>query len=419
MILGNDKMIIGYDLSYHYAQISYCRLNADTPETFALVEGTRQYNIPVCMFRRRDVNQWFVGKEASVLAEQEDGIWLDNLLQSALDKKDINIQGENYENAALLALFIKRSLYLPGNECRPDKIAGILFTVPFLSEKMITLLQKLAALLDMPGCKISFQSREESIYQYIIRQPKELWNEDVIVFDDSGDELKSYRFSKNINTSPVVVFVEESHHGQLPSHAREKDAQFLEVVRELEQDVFSSVFLLGEGFNGDWCQDSLRLLCRNRRVFKGNDLYSKGACFGAQERMNHRHGGEMVFLGRDKLKMNIGMRLLRQGEASYLAILDGGENWYECHKQWDIILREGNIIQLALTPLDGRNVRYVEIVLDGLPIREPKTTRLHLEAVMVNEDTLEIRVTDKGFGEIAPASSMYFTQQIDISAGGW
>lgn len=418
MILGNDKMIIGYDLSYHYAQISYCRLNADTPETFALVEGTRQYNIPVCMFRRREANQWFVGKEASVLAGQEDGVLLENLLQAALDKKDVNIQGEKFENVALLALFVKRSLYLPGNDCRPDKIAGIMFTVPFLSEKMIALLQKLASLLDIPGCKISFQSREESIYHYIIRQPKELWNEDVIVFDDSEEGLKSYRFTKNINTKPMVAFVEETDHGQLVGNAQEKDDQFLEIVRESAQDTLSSVFLLGEGFNGDWCQDSLRLLCRNRRVFKGNDLYSKGACFGAQERMNKRQGQQMVFLGKDKLKTNIGMRLSRQGEDSYLAILDGGENWYECHKQWDVILREGNIIKLALTPLDGRNVRYVEIVLDGLPIREPKTTRLHLEAVMVNEDTLEMRITDKGFGEIAPASSMYFTQQIDLSAGG-
>lgn len=418
MILGSDKMIIGYDLSYDYAQISYSRLTGDAPETYALVSGTTQYNIPVCLFKRKGVNQWFLGKEAIAFSKQEEGTMLEGLLQAALEQDETYIGEESFESIALLALFVKRSLYLPGKECKLDKVDGIMFTVPFLSEKMIELLKELVALLNISDCKFFFQSREESIYHYMIHQPKELWEEDVLVFDSTHEGLKSYRFMKNNNTKPKVAFVEEADHGQLSGEAEEKDGQFLQIVRENVTDVSNCVFLLGDGFNGDWCQESLRLLCQNRRVFKGNDLYSKGACFGVRERLDERMGGQIIFLGQDKLKTNVGMRVSRQGEASYLAILDGGENWYECHKKWDVILREGNVIKLQLTPLDGRNTRYVEVVLDGLPVREPKMTRLRLEAVMVNEKTMELRVKDMGFGELAPASSLCFSQQIDVGAGG-
>ena len=418
MILANDRMIIGYDLSYQYAQISYCRQNGDTPETYAMVGGTRQYNIPVCLFKRKEVNQWFLGKEAVAFSGQEEGTMLDGLLEAALENEETYIGEECFESVALLALFVKRSLYLPGKECRPDKVSGIMFTVPQLSEKMVSVLQKLIVLLNLPNCRILFQSREESIYHYMVHQPKELWNDDVLLYDNINNRMKSYRCMKNENTRPVVAFVEEADHGLLSGDAQEKDGQFFQIVQSTASDISNCVFLLGEGFNGDWCQESLRLLCHNRRVFKGNDLYSKGACFGMQERMNDQESQHMIFLGRDKLKTNVGMEVSRQGEDSYLAILDGGENWYECHKKWDVILREGNSIRLKLTPLDGRNVRYVEIVLDGLPIREPKMTRLHLEAKMLNTGTLQLEISDMGFGDFAPASSLNFIQQIDIMPGG-
>lgn len=418
MILANDKMIIGYDLSYDYAQISYCRQNGEVPETFALVNGTRQYNIPVCLFKRREVNQWFLGKEAVAFSKQKEGTLLTGLLQAALEQEEIYIGEEAFESIALLALFIKRSLYLPGKECKLDKVAGIMFTVPILSEKMIGLLQRLIVLLNLPNCKIYFQGREESIYYYMIHQPKELWNEDVLLFDSSHEALKSYRFMKNSNTKPMVAFVEETDHGQLTGEDEEKDGQFLQIVQQSASDISNCVFLLGEGFSGDWCQESLRLLCHNRRVFKGNDLYSKGACYSVQERLDDQKSQTMIFLGKDKLKTNVGMEVSRQGEDSYLAILDGGENWYECQKQWDVILREGNMIRLKLTPLNGRNVRYVEMVLDGLPERERNNTRLRMEAVMLNEKILQIQIKDMGFGEFVPASNLCFSQQIDLDLGG-
>lgn len=420
MILANDKMIIGYDLSYEYAQISYQRQGGEMPETFALVSGTKQYNIPVSLFKRNGVNQWFLGKEAIAFSKQEEGTLLTGLLQAALEEREIQIGEEVFESIALLALFIKRSLYLPGKECKPDKLAGIMITLPDLSEKMIALLQRLVLLLNLPDCKIYFQGREESIYYYMIHQPRELWNGDVLFFDSSEETLKSYRFMKNSNTRPMVAFVEESFHGALSGEDEEKDGQFLEIVRQRAADISSSVFLLGEGFNGEWCQESLRFLCHNRRVFKGNDLYSRGACYSLQEKMSDRssQNPSIIFLGKDKLKTNVGMEVSRQGEDSYLAILDGGENWYECQKQWDLILREGNVLKFKLTPLDGRNVRYVEVVLDGLPLREKNTTRLHLEAVMTNERTVKITIKDMGFGEMFPSSDLCFVQQFDLGPGG-
>ena len=417
-MLNNDKMIIGYDLSYQYAQISYCRQNGDTPRTFELAEGTRQYNIPACLFKREGVNQWFLGKEAENCSKQEEGSFVENLLMLALEQEEIQLGEETFETVALLTLFIKRSLYLPQKECRPEKTIGIMFTLPVLTEKTISLMQRVIVLLNMPECEMYFQSREESIYHYVTHQPKELWNDNVLLYDYGQDEIKSYRFKKNRNTRPMVAFVEEYSHGNLFGEDEEKDGRFIEIIAESAQPSDACAFLLGDGFHGEWCQDSLRELCHNRRVFKGNDLYSKGACFAMQEKCAKDKTKQMIFLSKDKLRTNVGMQVCRQGEESYLALLDGGENWYECKKEWDIILTEGNTVVFRLIPLDGRNIRNVEIVLDELPVRKPKMTRLHMLVQMKSATLMELTIEDMGFGELAPAGGLIFTQQIDLGFGG-
>ena len=416
-MLNGDKMIIGYDLSYQYAQISYCRINADAPQTFAPAEKAKQYNIPLCLFKRNKVNQWVLGKEALFLAEQEKGQLLENLLWSALETDDVQVEEEVFETIALLALFIKRSLMMPGKECRLDKVVGIMFTLPALTEKTVLLMQRLIVLLNIPNCRVLFQSREESIYHYMIHQPKELWKKDVLMYDSCCEEIKCYRFRRNDNTRPVVAFVEETGLGRLSGEDDHKDGQFSEMVKETARVSDGCVFLLGEGFHGDWCRESLHLLCHNRRVFKGNDLYSKGACFGMQDKLKKEKQEQMIFLSKDKLRANVGMQVLRHSQESYLAIMDGGENWYDCKKEWDIILTEGNELIFRLTPLDGRSIRNIEIVLDELPKRRPKMTRLHLQAEMKNSTMMEVQITDMGFGDFEPTSSMHFVQQIDLSIG--
>lgn len=416
-MINGEKMIIGYDLSYRYAQISYCRIGADTPQTYAPADKARQFNIPLCLFKRNSVNQWFLGREALAAKEQEEGHFLDNLFMQALQQEEVALGEESYEWIALLALFIKRSLYLPGKECRPEKVSGIMFTLPVLTEKTVELMQQLIVLLNLPECKIAFQGREESIYYYITRQPKELWRENVLIYDSNGENIIGYRFKRNQNTRPVVAFVEEKEIGRLYGDDEQKDGQFLQMVQESAKAADACAFLLGEGFHGEWSQDSLRLLCHNRRVFKGNDLYSKGACFGMQEKMAGKKQTEMIFLSKDKLRTNVGMQVMRSSQESYLAVLDGGENWYDCSKEWDVILTQGNELVFTLTPLDGRNIRNVEVVLDELPKRRDKMTRLRLRATMKSSTVMEVEITDMGFGDFAPASGMRFMQQIDLSIG--
>ncbi|MCR4866777.1 MAG: hypothetical protein K5921_07620 [Lachnospiraceae bacterium] len=409
-----ERFVVGYDLSTEYAQISYMGMQDAMPETVTLAEGREDYNIPACLFKRMEVNQWFFGREAKNYSSVEEGTMVDNLLEHALVGDKLKIGEDEFDHVALLALFIKRSMTLLKNVPK-EKIAAIMFTVPDLTKRAIEVLESVTQVLGFDDTKIFFVGRQESIFYYVIHQQKELWKQDVLVYDFSQRNLKGYHFCVNRNSRPQVAVVDETIHPIVAGDVN-KDSEFCDVIKiDTKDSVVSGAFLIGNGFEDDWCHDSLKELCRGRRVFKGNNLYSKGACYAARERLiDSDMNQSLIFLGKDKLKANIGMNLLRGSEESYYAILDGGESWYDAKKEFDIILDKDNTFEILITPLDGRNVRSIEIVLDGLTQREAKTTRLHLNVFMESDDRLRVCATDMGFGEFYPTTYQLFTRQIEL-----
>ena len=306
-----------------------------------------------------------------------------------------------------------------------NQIEAFMFTVEELTPRIVNVLGKVAAGLNLKASHVCFQSHMESFYAYTLHQDRELWKNDVVIFE-YHDHLKSLCLECNMRTAPKVVFIEQREYPEMGRRVFQEDEEaktrqmdeldqlFLGIAQEaLEEKSVSTVFLLGDGFKENWTRESLRFLCRGRRAFRGNNLYSKGACYSMMERMNPSEGWkEYVYLGDDKLKSNIGMRVLRRGEDSYFAVLDAGVNWYEAAADFDIILEDGNKVDFVITPLTGGNVTGRSVTLEGLPERPKRTTRLNVHIEMTAVDQAVVTIEDMGFGELFKSSGKAWTQTI-------
>ena len=107
-----------------------------------------------------------------------------------------------------------------------------------------------------------------------------------------------------------------------------------------------------------------------------------------------------VYLGADKLKANVGMKVQRRGEDSYFAILDAGTNWYEVSADFEVILESGNTVDFKITSLTGEKVIDKRLTLEGLSERPRNTTRLKFHIEMTAVDQIMATIEDMGFGEI-------------------
>ena len=104
--------------------------------------------------------------------------------------------------------------------------------------------------------------------------------------------------------------------------------------------------------------------------------------------------------------------MLRRGEEAYFAVLDGGVSWYEAFADFEVILESGNTVEFQVTPLTGEPATEREIVLEGLPERPKKTSRLKVHVEMSAPDRVTVTIEDMGFGEIFPSSGKGWTSTI-------
>lgn len=423
---NTGKVVIGYDLGKTFAQISFFDSSMKEPETVSPVAGSEMYNIPLVLAKRPGVGQWFYGREALKYAN-EGGILVDNLLERAERGEEVIVENESYDPVALLTLFIKRSLSILNLRVSSKNVAAYMFTLEELSARAVEVLSKVVSSLQLKCETITYQSHVESFYNYMIHQNEELWKYQVMILE-FNDYLKTMRFECTKNTKPEVVFINQNEYEDMTRMSfsedetiRKREYQELdEKFNECCKDVFSdtdvtTVYLLGDGFKEKWAEESLKTICKNRRVFQGNNLYCKGACYGMMDKINPSEVYKShVFLGKDKVKANVGLKALRRGEDSYLAILDAGSNWFEANADFEVYLEEGNEIGFVITSLTGGNVNEKTIVLDGLPERPRGTTRLAVHIEMSSVNTLEIEIEDLGFGVIMKSSGRAWTQSINI-----
>lgn len=423
--LGGEKLILGYDLGNEFCQISYAVSETGEVETLSQVAGTQQFNIPAVLCKRSGVNQWFYGKEALRYAQEQKGVLVQDLLAQALDGEPVIIEGESFNPVALLTLFVKRSLGLLAQVGSPEKIGGMMITCRVLDHRMLEILSQVVQGLHLKTDKVSFQSHTESFYHYMIRQPKELWTYQSLLLDYDENCIRSYRMECNRRTTPVVAFIDEREYpfysvtplpeiqGLREKRMEELDGALLQIAENsCEGNLIGSVFLIGDGFEQEWMKKSLRYLCRGRRVFQGNNLFGKGACYGMQERLAPNDGEkEYVFLGNEKLKANIGMKILRQGEDSYYALLDAGGNWYEAEHTFEFYMQGGNWLQLVITPLIGKNVRTEQVILEDFP---GTAARMRGHFYMESEKVMALCLEDLGFGEIRCASGKTWKKEIEL-----
>lgn len=419
--------VVGYDIGRSFAQISRFSSKDEEPSTISAIAGYEQYNIPVVLAKKRGTGQWFYGREAVKASEDEDCIRIDDLIHKAERGEEVLVDDEGYDPVALLTLFVKKSLALLETELSLKDINAFIFTVEELTPRLVEVLGRTAAALSLKCDMMTYQSHTESFYYYMLHQDASLRDRGATILE-LNESLKLYKLKINERTEPKVCLIGRSDYPDFiydikddyenlkASGERRLDERLMKILeKELSEQSFGSVYLLGQGFKEDWMKESLKVLLRGRRAFKGNNLYSKGACYSLMDKLSPSAiDREYVFLGEDKLKSNIGLRVMKRGKEAYFALIDAGSNWYEAQRDIQIILAEGNSISFVITSLTGGQVINKTIELDGLPERPKRTTRLSFHLEMNDVNTLEIDIEDMGFGEIEKSSGLAWSHTIEL-----
>lgn len=389
---------LGIDLNDQYAMISFFQLNMSEPDTVSTVAGSGIYQIPLVLAKRKGLGQWYYGEDAKRLAKTSEVICIDFLLRRATLGESIHIEDETYPAEELLALFLKKIIALPQKLGNPVYCDRLVITVDRLSKENMELFWRIAPKIGFSKDQFMVIDHKESFYYFALNQKEELYLHDVYLFEYDQSGLYYYALTRDMRTTPQVVSIATSSRNVISEE--NQDLDFLKVEqRAFENRIISSVYLVGDGFEGDWMKESLTYLCRGRRAFIGKNLYSKGACYAAAIR-DMEDKWPYIYIGENEMKFNISIKVNNCGTMEFYNLISAGKNWFEIDGECEVILDGKPEIDFWKQLPKSREAVIETLELTDIPKRPNKATRLRITAKPIADDKVEIEIKDMGFGEL-------------------
>lgn len=406
-----DGLVIGLDLNDDYTQIS-------------CYDKEKSWTIPTVICRRKDEETWLTGEEAYAATLLGEGIIVDKLLKMVLKDGTSTIGGICYTGRILIKLFVERMLQYPKKEFQTEQVSQLVITLQEVDARLLDTLMYCADYLEIPRERVHIISHTESFIYYVLSQKKELWTNQVGLFELSSDRLCYYEMKVQRGMRRNMVQAEAQNQEEAfnldildsPSGSKLAD-KILSACAEklLSRKLFSTVLLTGKGFERqDWASGFMKLACSRRKVFVEACLFSKGAAYKGADYLHSETSYPYIFICEGRLKAEVSLKVVKRGREGQLVVASYGDNWYESKSSMDFITDGANEVEFTITPLDSKKKRLVRIPLSGFPRRPPRTTRIEINMAFTDEETMVMVIKDKGFGELYPASDAVIRQEVKL-----
>lgn len=399
---NGNSYYIGIDLNDSYAMVSFFQQNMKEPETVSTVAGSEEFQIPLVLARRKSIGKWYYGDEARKLSKSGEMVCIDQLLKRALNSEKIVIDDDSFMAEELLALFLKKVMELPSKLGNPSSFDRLVICVDRLTNENVSMFYGMAVRLGINSRQLTVIDRKESFYYFALNQDNSLWLHDVVMFMQEKESIFFYSLKRDLRTTPQVVSIDESISYTLDKN--DKDKSFLDIINEsFKNQIISTVFLVGDTFAEGWMKQSVVLLCKGRRVFMGNNLFTKGACYAAATRDKEAEW-PFVYMGENEMKFNLSLKVHDKGELSFYNLISAGSNWFESKGQCEVIISGSYEVDFWKQLPKSREAKIETLRLTDMPPRPDRATRIRITATPVSDDRIDIEIKDLGFGEIFMSS---------------
>lgn len=415
----DQKLLIGIDLTKESSQISYYNQKTFEATTIYEIPSSKQSKIPTVLALTKDGREWLIGQGALEAYDKGEASLITDLL--CTNETARTICGVEITNSQLLSKFIRKLLLLVKREFPNDVILRCVVTVERLDKETRTLIYEAFELLGVNRDRLHVVSHQKSFYYFALSQKKELWMNDVALFDFTKEGLTYYQLNVDRRTSPMLAGIQKKelqtmfNKAQLALPQDEREYLFDNVTMSaMHKQIISTVYLTGEGFEGTWMTPCLQRLCVGRRVFVGQSLYCFGAAYAAKEEAIPNKLEDIVYLGEECIPFSVSMILYTNGRNKELLLVETATPWYEVNHTFHVIIDGENELQIIIKDAIKKTTQTRILPLDGLETRMNKGTRLEIRLSCTNTSNLVVSLKDLGFGSLVPSTNRIWESIITV-----
>ncbi|MBO5199531.1 MAG: hypothetical protein J6B85_13615 [Lachnospiraceae bacterium] len=414
------KILAGLDLCEEEAQLTWYDEKKREPESLnasgETVGEQEDCLIPAVLAVKPESGEWLFGQDA--LRAGDGAVKIDGLLRRIREGEAYERDGMSFSPEFLLERFLRKVLTILTNRFPGKRIAALAVTLKEADPVPVTAVYRVLQALGLGRDRAVVQSHSQSFVHYTLNQPKDIWMNDVGLFELDRQGLMYYQLGINRRMVPMTVMVNKEDlsgtfgydliEDKLP--VEQLDYIFDNLARSvLHKKIVSTLYITGKGFDGTWADETLKGLCVGRRVFKGRNLYAKGACYTAKELLEEEKPDYLV-LDEEMLPATVKVRLYSDARMLDCVLVQAGTPWYEAESRITIILDDTDEIDFVVSnPMKKESIHQV-MTLDGFYKRENKTCRLALSIRFLDRITAVVTVRDLGFGDFYPSGHRIWEQ---------
>ncbi len=412
------EMYLGLDLCRKNLQISYFREDKGEPESIYQLNNTETYQLPNVMFFCTDENKWYVGNNVSSVRFQKNGKIIDDIVSNVGSTNQVVLNGEAYSYDRLLLILLKSQIEDFLSRTPDAVIRRLTITIEEYDAAVFGVLKKLKDEFSLDEKDFHIMSHENAFFQYVMRQDEKHRINSIAMFEYDIYGMNYYRLDRR-NQGKTAIYnlkkerIDEITYPMLFEDVEKLDETFAEIAKKKMRETFISVvYMTGSGFHDKWIEKSKKVLCDGRKVFLGQNIYTKGACYHARYGA-YEQERDVVFRSREFIIQDIGVQIGdTEGRSRFYPIVSGGREWYNMKGNLTLFLDDTNCLEMVYQDrISGDSQREI-IEVHGLPKRPPKTTKLSLEVELYDAKNGAIIIRDVGFGKIYPTTNKIYRREI-------
>ena len=407
-------LVLGIDLNDDYSQISCYNEQISDAEAVAINDDEVFVRVPTVICKKKNCSEWLVGEEAYRVALFGDGTLVDRLIKQQNKRGQATIEGITYTADTLLSLYIAKLIEHSLKKYDSDRIDNLVFTLDEPNASINDVIVRAAEDCGVARENVHILTHTEAFVYYVLSQESDIWSNQTCLFDLREDGLFYYEMKIIRGRRPQVV---EAWHEKLQESfsldilGNESGERLGDTIlaacaeRLLAKKIVSSVFLTGKGFaRTDWAPAFLKLICNKRRAFQVPQIFAHGAVYAALDNTREKSAYPFLISCEGRIRSTVSLYAVYGGRREQVILAQAGVNWYEARSSVEFILDDVRQLELNVTPVGGVRMEKITISLDDLPARPNKTTVIELILSFTADNTMTVRIVDKGFGELFPAS---------------
>lgn len=414
------SIMLGIDLADDYTQVSYYTQNNEL-FSVSLSKDPMKYRIPTMLCAFSDGTDWLFGEDAAYTAQNDSCAKITGLVRTALDNSCVDVFGQSFPADILLERFFRRLLAAVKAKLGEVKIKRIVITSKTVNDNLKRNAGSALELLGIRGDSLRVLTHLESFMYYVVSQNRDIWINDVGLFDFDSEGAVFYRLSFGRRNTPLTIVADKTDLSDKITMAMlaEDEIDRLRYVFEstatviLHKQLISALYFTGQGYESAWADDILKKLCNGRRIFRGQNLYVKGAGYAAGL-IESGEDSSFFFVNDEVLKSSISVRAFSDGAYREIMLADAGQPCCGAGAEIEVIMDHTNELDFIVHNVLKKDFVCAIMTLDTLNLRNDRSVRLNIRLAFPDRNTCVITVRDVGFGQIYRTTYKIWEQVLRI-----